>query len=60
MPQRDDASPTFSVNADLAESMETLKTFVELFHSISPARWSSFAEVTNTLTGLQFPTSGDR
>ncbi|KAH7139928.1 hypothetical protein B0J13DRAFT_69080 [Dactylonectria estremocensis] len=50
------SSPTFSLHADRAESKEILKTFVNLFKLISPAQWSSFAEVTDTLCTLDFPT----
>lgn len=52
------SSPAFSVQARKAESSALLETFEHLFHAMSPARWSSFAEVARTLTTLIFPTCG--
>lgn len=49
------SSPTFSLHADKPESTEILKSFAELFHEISPAHWSSFAEVTELMSTLDFP-----
>ncbi|OAL52686.1 hypothetical protein IQ07DRAFT_671272 [Pyrenochaeta sp. DS3sAY3a] len=49
------SSPTSSAQPHKAESSGLLETFEQLFHAMSPARWSSFAEVARTLTTLVFP-----
>jgi hypothetical protein len=51
------SSPNFPLHTDKAGNKKVLETFVKLFHSMSPAQWSSFAEVTTTLSTLDFPTS---
>lgn len=51
-------SPTLPLHADKAESMTLLQTFEDLFHAMSPARWSSFAEIARALTTLVFPAHG--
>ena len=56
--QGEGCSPTFSVQTDKAESIGLLQSFEDLFHAMSPARWSSFAEVAHALTTLVFPARG--
>ncbi|KAJ8117586.1 hypothetical protein OPT61_g1247 [Boeremia exigua] len=55
MYQGENLSPTFPMYAEKAEDKVMLRTFVDLFHAMSPARWSSFAEVANDLPTLAFP-----
>ena len=46
-------SPSAPFQADRSETIEIFKTFLELFHQVSPAQWSWFADVT--VSTAQFP-----
>ena len=48
-----DLSPSTPFQADRSETIEIFKTFLELFHKVSPAQWSCFADVT--VSTAQFP-----
>ncbi|GKU15805.1 unnamed protein product [Fusarium langsethiae] len=46
--------PAIPLQGDHADITELLKSFLELFHKVSPAKWSSFADVT--VPSAEFPT----
>ncbi|KAH6618827.1 hypothetical protein C7974DRAFT_400968 [Boeremia exigua] len=55
--QAENSSPMSPMHVDKTEGTGIRHTFEDLFHAVSPARWSSFAEVARTLTVLLFPKS---
>lgn len=49
---------TTSLLHDKVKIVSLLQKIEDLFHVMSPARWSSFAEVVHALTTLNFPAHG--
>jgi hypothetical protein len=49
-----DLAPTFPLH-DEVKTVDLLHKIEDLFHAMSPARWSSFAEVVHALNTLAFP-----
>ncbi|KAJ8117606.1 hypothetical protein OPT61_g1251 [Boeremia exigua] len=48
-----------SIPVDKSHTAELLSSFVALYDAISPAKWSSFAKATNTLSNHPFPEAID-